>query len=166
MGIYREYVELLATTEGWKTAYPILDQAGKSALAYILEGLEHPNWRVRKWCVALLDHHADERCVEALVQRLTDSYADVRRHAVHSIGCQPCKDSALCLDIVGLLVQRVLEDTSIRVKRSAVHMLGNQPYDKRALEALEYVLEREQDQKLLANAMWAWKQQTKGKRAG
>jgi HEAT repeat protein len=159
MGNCRKYVSLLATKEGWQSAYSILDSAGKLALPDILEGLEHPNWRVRKWCTALLDHHADQLCIESLVRRLTDSYADVRRHAVHSIGCQPCKGDSLCVDIVSLLIDRALNDTSIRVKRSAVHMLGNQQYDIRALEMLENIIEKEKDNKLLSNALWSLKQQ-------
>jgi HEAT repeat protein len=161
MGNYRRYVPLLANKEGWQSAYPILDSAGKLALIDILEGLEHPDWQVRKWCTALLDHHADQRCIQPLVRRLTDPYADVRRHAVHSIGCQPCKDDSLCIDIVSLLIERALNDASIRVRRSAVHMLGNQPYDTRALETLEYMIGKEKDSKLLSNAMWSLKQQYK-----
>lgn len=168
MGDYTKYVDLLATTEGWRIAYPVLDNAGKLALTDIMEGLKNPNWKVRKWCAALMDHHADDSCVETLVSSLTDPYADVRRHALHSIGCQPCKDNALCVDIVALLVQRALEDTSIRVRRSAVHMLGNQSHDKRALQALEYIIENELDQKLINNAIWSLEQhnQRKQKEAG
>jgi HEAT repeat protein len=158
MGNYGKYVSWLATKAGWQSAYPILDRAGKLALTDILEGLEHPNWRVRKWCTALLDHHADQRCIEPLVRRLTDSYADVRRHAVHSIGCQPCKGDSLCVDVVSLLIDCALSDVSIRVRRSAVHMLGNQPYDIRASKALESIIEKEKDSKLLSNALWSLKQ--------
>jgi HEAT repeat protein len=156
---YRRYIPLLATKDGWQTAYPILDKAGKLAIDAILEGLESQDWRIRKWCTALLDHNADQRCIEPLVCRLTDSYADVRRHAVHSIGCQSCKDESLCLDIIALLIERAMKDTSILVKRSAVHMLGNQPYDVRATEALTYMIGHEKDKKLLFNATWSLKQQ-------
>lgn len=156
---YRRYIPLLATKDGWQTAYSMLDNAGKLAMDAILEGLEHQNWRIRKWCTALLDHNADQRCIEPLICRLTDSYADVRRHAVHSIGCQSCKDESLCMDIIALLIERAMNDTSILVKRSAVHMLGNQPYDIRASEALEFIIEKEKDRKLLFNARWSLKQQ-------
>ncbi|MCY9660162.1 HEAT repeat domain-containing protein [Paenibacillus anseongense] len=159
MGDYKRYIPLLATKEGWQAAYAILDHAGKLALDDILEGLENQNWKIRKWCTALLDHNADQRSIDPLVARLTDSYADVRRHAVHSIGCQSCKDESLCMDIIALLIERAMKDTSIAVRRSAVHMLGNQPYDIRASEALEYILNKEKDRKLLFNAMWSLKQQ-------
>jgi len=161
VGEYRNYVQLLETKEGWQSAYSILDSAGKLALPDILQGLEDPSWQIRKWCTALLDHHADQRCIEPLLRRLHDSHADVRRHAVHSIGCQPCKGDSICVDIVSFLIDRVLNDESIRVRRSAAHMLGNQPFDIRALEILQSIVEKETDSKLLFNANWAFIQQIK-----
>src|SRR5262245_48164596 len=111
----------------------------------MISGMQHQDWRVRKWCVAWMDHNADESCLLALAQRMTDSHADVRRHAVHSIGCQSCKDNPLCLDIVSLLIDRAINDNSVRVRRCAVHMLGNQSYDRRAVTILQTILDTEKD---------------------
>lgn len=158
---YKHYVQMLDTSEGWQVAYPILDQAGQIALPAIRAGLGNSDPQIRKWCVALMDHNADQQSIEALVDCLSDAYADVRRHAVHSIGCQPCKENPLCLDVVGLLIERIEVDPSIRVRRSAVHMLGNQPYQKRAIQLLERLLQTESDPKLLSNAKWALQQQLK-----
>lgn len=164
MGEFQDYVAMLGTKDGWASAYPVLDRAGKAAILDIVDGLDHPNADIRKWCTALLDHHADERCIEPLIRRLTDAYADVRRHAVHSIGCQPCKAESLGIDTVSLLIDRALHDSSLRVRRSAVHMLGNQPYDARAFEVLQNIVEQETDRKLLFNASWSLKQQTAASR--
>lgn len=158
---FKEYVERLGTAEGWRSAYPILNRAGIDALEDVLEGLSHPNWRVRKWCAAFMDHYADDRCVDALVVALDDSIADVRRHAVHGIGCQPCKMSPLKIDVVALLIERALNDSSIRVRRSAVHLLGCQPPDNRVVKAIDTILQKDQDAKLRSNAKWALEQQEK-----
>ena len=126
---FQECVDLLGRKDGWRVAYARLNNAGHAALVDVLDGLAHRDRGVRKWCAALLDHHADERCAAGLVRALSDPAADVRRHAVHAIGCQSCKTSPLPLDVVALLIERASRDTSVRVRRSAAHLLGLQPAD-------------------------------------
>src|SRR6185436_15942072 len=92
---YGEHVQALGRKDGWQAAYNALSGAGPAAVPAILEGLKNDNWRVRRWCAAFLDHHADDRCVVALVDALRDESAEVRRHAVHGIGCQACKAEPL-----------------------------------------------------------------------
>ena len=152
---FKDCVNLLGNTHDWRIAYPVLLQAGQAALADVLEGLSHPNWRVRKWCVAFLDHNATTLCSNALVIALYDSSAEVRRHAVHSIGCQGCKPSPLKADIVGLLIDKVIRDQSIRVRRCAAHMLGCQPTDRRVPPLMREILHQERDAKLCSNAKWS-----------
>ena len=110
-------VEELATVEGWRTAYPLLDEAGPAARDVVRRGLAHPHPRVRQWCAALLDHHADERSIPGLLRVLDDPVAAVRRHALHSLGCQPCKTAPLAIDVVPLLLHRAAHDVSVRVRR-------------------------------------------------
>lgn len=155
---FKKYVERLATNDGWRQAYSILNKAGEAAIDDILDGLSHSNWRIRRWCAAFMDHYADDRCVEALIRALDDPIADVRRYAVHSIGCQPCKTAPLKVDVVGLLIARIMNDSSLRVRRVAAHMLGCQAPDKRAVKALKAILQQETDNKLLSNAKWALEQ--------
>jgi HEAT repeat protein len=128
---------------------------GASALDALIEGMTHPNWRVRKNCAGLMDHLADDRCIEPLRRALKDPIQGVRRLAIHALGCQPCKPAPLQADIVGLLIERALSDTNIRVRRVAVHMLGLQPYDVRAVAALQAILDQETDQKLVSRAQYA-----------
>ena len=148
-------VEDLATTKGWQRSYPILTEAGSGALEHVLKGIHHPDWRVRMWCADFLDHFADQRCTAALVAALKDPVADVRRHAMHSLGCQSCKAEALKVDVVPLLIEMALNDSSIRVRRAAAHMLGNQDSDPRTISALSAMIDREDDAKLKSNAHWA-----------
>ncbi|MCW8132426.1 MAG: HEAT repeat domain-containing protein [Planctomycetota bacterium] len=156
---HRALVEALAKNETWADAVRALDAAGPGALDAVVEGLSHADERVRKHCAALLDHHADARCAEPLVKALRDPDAGVRRLAVHSVGCQRCKRDALPLDVVGLLIERMRDDASLRVRQVAAHMLGNQalehPADPRAVAALKEMLATEQNAKLRSNAAWA-----------
>ena len=79
--------------------------------------------------LTLLDHLADERCVEPLRQALNDPSPHVRRNAVHSLGCQRCKLAPLPMDVVGLLIERsignvvrkalMVSKTKARKKRSS-----------------------------------------------
>jgi HEAT repeat protein len=132
---------------------------GKAALEVIIAGLSHPNWRVRRECADLMDHLADDRCVEPLVRLLADPVESVRRLALHALGCQGCKVCPLTVDVVAHLVEHALRDRSPRVRRVAAHQLGCQPPDARAAEALRTILAQEFDPKLLSRARWALQQQ-------
>ena len=132
---------------------------GPAAVPTLVAGASHPSRRVRAECVALMDHLADERCSAALAAALRDGSPLVRRHAVHSLGCQRCKAVPLGLDVVGLLVERVLSDRSPRVRRAAVHQLGLQPFDPRAVAALADVLAGAGDPGLLSRARYALAEQ-------
>ena len=157
---FREAVERLATVAGWRTAYPQLEQAGPAAREAVRSGLTHAHPKVRQWCAALLDHHADEGCVPDLLRLLDDPVADVRRHALHSLGCQPCKPAPLRIDVVPLLCARARLDASVRVRRAATHLLGCQPPDGRARVVLRALVAGDPDAKVRRNALWALAQHT------
>lgn len=146
-------------TGDWEAARDRLDDRlerdDDTALEAVLDGMNHADPDVRKWCVALMDHHATPRCVPELVDALEDPAADVRRHAVHGVGCQSCKPDPLDLDVVGLLIERIRTDSSIRVRRAAAHMLGNQPPSDRARAFLAGLVDRADDGTLRRNARWA-----------
>jgi HEAT repeat protein len=140
-------------------AFVALQRLGSECVPAIVQGLGHEDAQVRLWCADLMDHLADDRCADPLRVALDDPSPDVRRHAVHSLGCQRCKVEPLAVDIVGLLCERVLHDSSIRVRRVAVHQLGLQPHDTRAVEVLETILRDETDEKLLSRARFALRMQ-------
>lgn len=164
-----EMTELIAQfgTEDWKDAYERVEMLLENAdperteqlLTAVVDGFDHENPAVRKWCIALMDHHATAACIDPLIDMLNDPKTAVRRHAVHSIGCQSCKDDPLDIDVVGLLIERADRDMSIRVRRAAIHMLGNQPPDERAEQFLTQLLQNAGDEKLRRNAKWALEQQ-------
>jgi HEAT repeat protein len=152
---YTQAVERLATAEGWRISYPLLEAAGPAALDAVKGGLAHPHPKVRQWCAALLDHHADAACLPGLLRLLDDPVPAVRRHALHSVGCQPCKPSPLPIDVVPLLLRRAAHDPSVRVRRAAAHLLGCQPPDARAAAALRAIAAGDADAKVRRNAQWA-----------
>ena len=153
-------VELLGIPD-WhirSQASATLRNAGKEALDVLIAGLSHPNWRVRKECADLMDHLADDRCVEPLLRLLQDPVAAVRRLALHALGCQRCKACPLDVDIVSHLISSATKDKSIQVRRVAIHLLGCQPLDARACLALEMILTQTTDPKLRSRAQWALQQ--------
>src|SRR2546430_948702 len=126
--VYRDAICQLGTAE-WATGFRVLDSAGVAAVPDILWGATLPNAVIRKWCVALLDHHGDRASVPVLLRLLSDPSPTVRRHAVHSIGCQRCKPEPLDCAVVDLLLDRIEHDPSPRVRRVAAHQLGCQPQE-------------------------------------
>lgn len=133
-----------------------LESLGDSAIPAILNGCRHHSPQIRADSVSLLDHLADERCLDALRTALGDSSARVRRHAIHTLGCHRCKPQPLRLDIVELIVPLALHDPSIHVRRVAVHQLGLQAPDPRISAALDRILRSESDPGLVSRARHAW----------
>jgi hypothetical protein len=156
-----QLVELLGDPE-WafrEAASAALLARGPAALGALVAGLSHADWQIRAACAGLMDHLADDRCVAPLRRALSDPSPHVRRHAVHALGCQACKAAPLAADTVALLIERSLADPSVRVRRVAVHQLGLQAHDPRAVDALETLLGRETDAKLLSRARTALENQ-------
>jgi HEAT repeat protein len=153
--VYRAAVEDLAAGATRAGAIATLTEGGSAAIPAVLWGTTAPNSAIRKWSVALLDHSADRRCLEALIRCLSDPDSHVRRHAVHSLGCQRCKPAPLACDIIALLFERARCDPSARVRRVATHMLGCQPKDARVVPFLEVLLQAEPSSRVRTVAAWA-----------
>ena len=77
------------------------------AFEALVKGLEHPNPKVRWWCLQIFDHVADERCVPHIIKALDDPIPRVARHAQHALECEICKQSpAAALAVREALAQR------------------------------------------------------------
>lgn len=135
-------------------AYLALNDLGsEAALPALKEGLENGNWEVRRWSAILMDHHADDEALHALIPLLRDPKSKVRLWAVHSISCDRCKIGENPIDIVPLLVERIEVDESIRVRRMAVAMLSEEcTLDARVVPVFKRVLGEEKDRKLRFHA--------------
>ena len=144
---------LLLASRDWQTrraARDALIAAGGAGLSAAVEGLQHPEPRVRRCCVDFLDHHADDDCADDLRRvALHDPVPRVRRFAVHALGCVRCKTSPLEMDLIEFLAMVAAHsDESAKVRREAIYALSHQPQDSRATAVLRLVLEQETDREL------------------
>jgi HEAT repeat protein len=151
----QQLVELLASRD-WRAVsatWETLVAMGDRGLDAVVAGLAHAEARVRRGCADFLDHYGTDACVPALRDTaLRDPVAGVRRAAVHALLCQRCKLCALTSDLMDLLVQVALEDSSMRVRGEAIWGLGAQPRDPRAVAALKQILRQESHPDLLRGA--------------
>jgi HEAT repeat protein len=156
-------VELLGV-RGWRVisaAQKALAEAGDAGIAAAIEGLSHPNPRVRMGAAAFMDHHADDSCVEKLLDLiLHDPVPYVRRVALHALECQKCKPKPLTKDVTEVLLQVARKDPSPRVRYFALYGLGQQRHDPRIVEALSTALREEPNPKARGAAHVALKRQS------
>lgn len=148
----QQQVELLGSRD-WRvamTAYDTLVQAEQAGMNAVIAGLQHSDPRVRRGCAGFMDHQGTDLCVPLLYEVARhDPVATVRREAVHALGCERCKPSPLHTDGTAFLIERALEDASIKVRREAVSGLGMLQPDQRAAAALRTILDQDTDRDLL-----------------
>jgi HEAT repeat protein len=96
------------------------------AKAALIAGLEHPNAKVRWWCLQLMDHLADESYLEPILSKLSDPVAKVRRHAIHALSCGACKPNrqALAVEIEAALRGVLANDSDEKVREEARQALA------------------------------------------
>lgn len=125
----------------------------------LLDGVDHPQPRVRFLTAQAMDHFADQRCAAPLLRMLHDQVPRVRWAALHSLQCETCKLTPLALenDIVATLIDMALHDPSIKVRRTATYELGTTCADPRARAALEQLVAAA-DATVVRNARWALRQ--------
>src|SRR5262245_6095537 len=87
----------------------------------LISGLDHPNAKVRWWCLQLMDHLADESYLEPILSKLSDPVAKVRRHAIHALSCGACKPNRqrLAVRIESALRTALETDPDQRVREEA-----------------------------------------------
>lgn len=157
-------VDLLGETEGQTehAAITTLVERSRSAMPALLAGLKHANRKVRATCALLLDHIADDSCIEPLRHAMRhDPYEAVRRCAMHALVCDGCKECPLHADVIGALLESLQYDRSLAVQRRAVFYLGQQPPDPRTTRALEDLLQHSTDPILRRRAATALEQHAK-----
>jgi HEAT repeat protein len=122
-GIRGSETEVLRGLVGGATATHLRTATvSDAAFAALLEGLQHPNPRVRWWCIQVLDHVPDPRAVNAVAVMLDDPVARVRRNAAPALGCVACKpewDSGLPDSVTAKLTHLAEEDASAKVRNEA-----------------------------------------------
>lgn len=118
----------LTTWPTWQVTH-VLNARGSAMLDAVLRGLQHSHPQVRRWCAELLDHNADDRCIEPLLTLMDDPVDHVRWQAVHSLSCQRCK--VMPLDVQAHVTQRMIDlalnDRCTRVRKEALAALALRP---------------------------------------
>ena len=133
---------------------------GKESVPALLAGLASESGKIRAACALLLDHVADDRCIEPLKNAIyNDPLESVRRCALHSLVCDGCKACPLSTDVVDVLIQVARNDRSLAVRRRAVFYLSMQSPDARIVPFLETLLQTATDGILLRRAENAIRQQ-------
>lgn len=125
-------------------------------LAVLLQGLGHPNPRVRFECAHALDTYGDASCRAGLVALMDDPVPRVRWMAMHALSCDACKDDLFGDDaeVRERIAALALEDPSVQVRRHAIPALAAAG-GPRVLDALQAIVARETDPTALRNAQGA-----------
>jgi hypothetical protein len=87
---------------------------------------EHPNAKVRRECLGVLDHHANDASSEVFrAVVLFDPVPHVRVIALHGLACERCRVGALCVeDTVTDLIHVLDTDENARVRHEAVLVIA------------------------------------------
>ena len=101
-------------------------QVSPEAKVALIAGLEHPNAKVRWWCLQLMDHLADESYLAPILSKLSDPVAKVRRHAIHALSCGACKPDHQPLEVqIGAALRAVVaSDPDAKVREEARQALA------------------------------------------
>ncbi len=140
-------VSALAREPEREAALAALTQLGPTTRAAVLAGLRDGRWEVRRWCIWLtrLLHPADVECAFPLMR---DPKSAVRQMAVSALGSGDGRPDAA----VPLLMERALDDSSIRVRRQAVLVLAFSHTSPQLEGFFQHLLDTETDSKLHKNA--------------
>jgi hypothetical protein len=134
---FREWWDAVRSSQprrpGWKDALPRAPIGAVQAAA-----LRHPDARVRRNCLGVLDHEANDASVDVFRAALADPVPRVRLLALHGLACERCRTDELCVaDVVPTLVATLDDDVSAKVRHAAVPILLRLAgRDERALAAL------------------------------
>ncbi len=109
--------------------------------------LHHPDPFTRRECLFFLDHYANEASTPVFARALHDPVDFVRNAALHSIACESCRATGLCVADVVTVVAGVLEgDPSPELRTKAIPtLLRLDGRDHRAGEAISRAASHDPD---------------------
>jgi len=88
---------------------------------------------------------------QVFLTALTDPVPRVRRHAIHALTCESCKDQPLCADVLTPLRRIIVEDPNPKGRYEALRALLTRIDSEAGAAAIEDVVARG-DRDLLAQA--------------
>ena len=103
-----------------------------------LAALTHRDLGIRRFCLFLLDHYANDQSSEVFRRALRDPVAMVRELALHGLACERCRIEELDVaDVVGDLAGLLAADPSAEVRHKTVGVLARfMDRDGRARDAI------------------------------
>jgi HEAT repeat protein len=143
----RRLVDALADPQQRDAALRELVALGEGARGALHAGLGDGRAEVRRWCAIALWQRPDPDDLPALLPLLRDPRSRVRQAAVVALAL-----AHPAAAVVTRLVERALEDPSLRVRRQAVSMLAWRLAHPDLEGFFAGVLGREHDEKLLRHA--------------
>jgi hypothetical protein len=102
---------------------------------------EHPNAKVRRECLNVLDHQANDESSDVFRAALFDPVPHVRVIALHGLACERCRVGELCAgEVVTDLIQVLDGDPNPKVRHGAVLVIaGLAARDARVVDVLARV---------------------------
>jgi HEAT repeat protein len=143
----RGLVDALADPQARDAALREIASLGGSARAALHAGLRDGRAEVRRWCTIALWQQPAPDDLPALLPLLRDPRSTVRHAAVVALALAHPP-----AEVVPRLVERALEDPSLRVRRQAVSMLAWRLAHPDLEGFFTGLLEHERDEKLLRHA--------------
>jgi len=144
-------VSHLAREPEREAALAALTRLGPNSRTAVLAGLRDGRWEVRRWCIWLTRLlHPDD--IEHAFPLMRDPKSAVRQMAVSVLGSGEGRPDAAA----PLLMERALDDSSIRVRRQAVLVLAFNYTDPQLEGLFQHLLDTETDAKLHKNAGIGW----------
>ena len=100
--------------------------------------LTHPDLAIRRFCLFLLDHYANDESSEVFRGALHDPVAMVRELALHGLACERCRIEEIDVaDVVTDVAAILVSDPSGEVRHKAVGVLARfMDRDERARDAI------------------------------
>lgn len=134
-----------------------MDDMAHAETATLLRAVSDPDPAVRRRACRLLDHHRLDQAVAArMLAAVKDTNKNVRRAALHTLTCEACKpddDDCFPVDVVGVAIDVLRTDPSVRVRRSAAaFVMWQRPMERRVRRAFGRVLRDETDPELRSKA--------------
>jgi hypothetical protein len=108
---------------------------------------EHPNARVRRECLGVLDHHANDESSDVFRAALFDPVPHVRVIALHGLSCERCRVEELRVsDVVTDLIEVLDGDPNPKVRHAAVLVIARlAARDARVVDVLARVAREDVD---------------------
>jgi hypothetical protein len=122
--------------------------AKRAPIADLQEGaLHHPDPFARRQILFFLDHYANDVSTSTFAKALHDPVDFVRNTALHSIACESCRTTELCVgDIVADVAGVLQGDASAELRTKAIPVLLRLgARDSRAWAAISHAAEHDPD---------------------